>query len=54
LYPLAQLGLARAGQQAGDALQSRKAYEDFLAIWKDGDADLSILQSARAERDKLK
>ena len=54
LYPLAQLGLARAAQQTGDSSQAVKPYEDFLAIWKDADADLPVLQSARAERGKLK
>jgi serine/threonine protein kinase len=54
LYPLAQLGLARAAELSGDTSQARKAYEDFLAIWKDADADLSILQAARAERGKLR
>jgi hypothetical protein len=42
LYPLAQLGLARA-------TQSRKAYDDFFAAWKDADADLPVLLAARKE-----
>jgi eukaryotic-like serine/threonine-protein kinase len=42
LYPIAQLGLARA-------TQSQKAYDDFLALWKDADADLPLLLAARKE-----
>jgi hypothetical protein len=53
LYPLAQLGLARAAAQAGDRSQALKAYKDFLESWKDADADLPILQSSRAEYAKL-
>lgn len=53
LYPLAQLGLARATAQAGDRSHALKAYQDFLDSWKDADTDLSILQSARAEYAKL-
>ncbi len=54
LYPLANLGLARAAALSGDASQTRKAYEDFFAIWKDADSDLSVLLLARAENAKLK
>jgi len=53
LYPLAQLGLARATAQTGDRPQSLKAYRDFLNSWKGADPDLPILQSARAEYAKL-
>jgi hypothetical protein len=53
LYPLAQLGLARAAVQAGDRSQALKAYQDFLNTWKDADPDLPILQSARAEYARL-
>jgi tetratricopeptide (TPR) repeat protein/predicted Ser/Thr protein kinase len=52
-YPLAQLGLARAHRLAGDLAQSRKAYQDFFALWKDADSDIPILQQARAEYAKL-
>ncbi|HZT58182.1 MAG TPA: protein kinase [Pyrinomonadaceae bacterium] len=54
LYPLAQLGLARAALQAGDAAQAREAYENFLDVWKDADADLPVLQTARKEYANLK
>lgn len=42
LYPLAQLGLARA-------TQSQKAYDDFQVLWKDADAELPVLLAARKE-----
>jgi predicted Zn-dependent protease len=53
LYPLANLGLARAVMQTGDASQARKAYEDFFAVWKDADSDLPVFQTARAESGRL-
>jgi predicted Zn-dependent protease len=54
LYPLAQLGLARAAAMNGDGPAARKAYQDFLALWKDADASLPALVAARAEYEKLK
>ena len=39
LYPLAQLGLARASGLAGDTTAARTAYQNFLALWKNADAD---------------
>jgi len=54
VYPLAHLGLGRAWALAGDSARSRKAYQDFLAIWKDADPDIPILQEARQEYAKLR
>jgi hypothetical protein len=54
LYPLAQLGLARAAAMNADGSGARKAYQDFLALWKDADATLPALVAARAEYEKLK
>ena len=54
LCPLADIGLARAAALNGDEYTSRKAYEDFLAVWKDADPDLSILRQVRLELAKLK
>ena len=54
LYPLAYLGLARAAALAGDTAKSRKAYEDFFALWKDADPDLPILIEAKKEYQKLR
>jgi hypothetical protein len=46
--------LARAAALSGDTAKSRKAYQDFFALWKDADADIPILQEARREYEKLK
>ena len=54
LYPLAHLGLARAAALSGDMAASRKAYQDFFALWKDADQDIVILEDARREYEKLK
>lgn len=53
-YPLAYLGVARAAALSGDTAQARKAYQDFFALWKDADSDLSLLVEARGEYEKLK
>jgi eukaryotic-like serine/threonine-protein kinase len=50
---LAHLGLARAYGLADDKDKSRKAYQDFLALWKDADPDIPILKEAKAEYAKL-
>jgi tetratricopeptide (TPR) repeat protein/tRNA A-37 threonylcarbamoyl transferase component Bud32 len=53
-YALAYVGLARAAALSGDTVKARKAYQDFLALWKDADADLPILAEARKEYAALK
>jgi tetratricopeptide (TPR) repeat protein len=53
LYPLAQLGAARAAAAAGDAVKAREAYDAFLTGWRDADADLAPLREARQERARL-
>ena len=53
-YPLARLNLARAYVLQGDAGKARTAYQDFFAEWKDADAELPVLKTARAEYEKLK
>jgi serine/threonine protein kinase len=50
---LAHLGLARAYALSSDAVRSRKAYEDFFALWKDADPEIPILKEAKAEYEKL-
>jgi tetratricopeptide (TPR) repeat protein len=50
---LAHLYLGRAWARAGDKEKSRRAYQDFLALWKDADPDIPILQQAKAEYAKL-
>ena len=54
LYPLAHCGLARAHALEGDTAGARRAYQDFLALWKDADPDIPILQEAKAEYAKLR
>ena len=51
---LALLGLARARALTGDITGSRMAYQDVLALWKDADPDLPVLQQARAEYARLR
>jgi eukaryotic-like serine/threonine-protein kinase len=51
---LARLGLGRAYAMQGDTGKARAAYQDFLTLWKDGDADVPILRQAQAEYLKLK
>jgi hypothetical protein len=52
---LARLGLARAYalQLQGDTAKARAAYQDFLTLWKDADADIPILKKAKTEYAKL-
>jgi serine/threonine protein kinase/tetratricopeptide (TPR) repeat protein len=52
--PLAYLGLARAAAMSGDVAASRKAYQDFFALWKSADADLALLAAAQKEYETLK
>lgn len=49
LGPLAHLQIARAYEMSGDSAKAKKAYQDFLALWKDADADLPILKAAKGE-----
>jgi DNA-binding winged helix-turn-helix (wHTH) protein/tetratricopeptide (TPR) repeat protein len=53
LYPLAYIGRARAFTRAGDAEESRKAYEALLVLWKDADSDIPILRAAKREYRQL-
>ncbi len=51
---LAHLDLARAKAMAGNKDGAREAYRDFLALWKDADADNPVLHEAKTEYEKLK
>jgi serine/threonine protein kinase/tetratricopeptide (TPR) repeat protein len=53
LGALAHLQLGRAKVLSGDKEDARKAYQDFLALWKDADPDIPILKEAKAEYAKL-
>jgi tetratricopeptide (TPR) repeat protein len=50
---LAHLGLGRAYALTGDTIKARAAYQDFLTLWKDADADISVFKQAKAEYAKL-
>jgi len=50
---LARLGLARAYALSGDNAKAKAAYQDFLAIWKNADADAPLLTKAKAEYAKV-
>jgi serine/threonine protein kinase/Flp pilus assembly protein TadD len=61
---MARLGVARGNvlefknAQGADADAARvralRAYQDFLNVWKDADADLTVLKTARGELEKLR
>ena len=53
-WVLAHLGLARAYVLSGDVPKARISYEGFLALWKDADPGIPILDEARAEYQHLK
>ena len=50
---LAHLQLGRALALGGDMTKGKSAYADFLAIWKDADPDIPILQQAKLEYARL-
>ena len=54
LYPLSNLGAARAAALAGDSAKARHAYVTFLALWRDADQNLAPLQAARTELAQLR
>jgi DNA-binding winged helix-turn-helix (wHTH) protein/tetratricopeptide (TPR) repeat protein len=54
LGALAHLWLGRAHALEGDAGAARKSYQEFLALWKDADPDIPILNQAKVENAKLK
>src|SRR3954466_3947315 len=50
---LAHLQLGRALMLSSNPTNAKIAYEDFLRLWKDADADIPILKQARAEYARL-
>jgi tetratricopeptide (TPR) repeat protein len=48
-YPAVYLGMARAEAMAGDTVKAKRAYQDFLAEWKDADKDAPFLSQATKE-----
>jgi len=52
-YSISYLGLARGSEIATDTVKARKAFQDFLTLWKDADPDIPLLKQAKAEYAKL-
>jgi eukaryotic-like serine/threonine-protein kinase len=50
---LAHLQLGRAYVISGDMAKAKNAYQDFLTLWNDADADIPVLRQAKAEYAKL-
>jgi len=46
---LAHLQMARAYRIAGDRTSAKAAYEEFLRLWRNADANLELLRDARSE-----
>jgi eukaryotic-like serine/threonine-protein kinase len=53
LYPAAYVQQGRAYALSRDAARARAAYERFFELWKNADADVPILEEARAEYARL-
>lgn len=51
---LAHLGQGRAQALSGATSAARTSYQTFFALWKDADANIPILKTARTEFAKLK
>lgn len=50
---LARLQLGRAFALSGDNAKAKITYQDFLALWKEADPDIPILEQARKEYARL-
>jgi hypothetical protein len=50
---LAHVQMGTALALSGEKDRARAAYQNFIALWKDADADLPVLQQARAESAQL-
>ena len=50
---LAHLELGRAYAVTGDTAKAKSAYQGFLTLWKDADADIPIQKQAKAEYARL-
>jgi serine/threonine protein kinase/tetratricopeptide (TPR) repeat protein len=51
---LAHLQIGRAYAMQGDSVKAKAAYQDFLTLWKDADADIPVFIAAKSEYGKLK
>jgi len=46
--------MARGFSLAPDTARAKKAFQDFIELWKDAGPDLPILQQAKAEYSALR
>jgi DNA-binding winged helix-turn-helix (wHTH) protein/tetratricopeptide (TPR) repeat protein len=53
LGALAKLEIGRAYALHGDITQARAAYQEFLHLWQDADANIPVFQEAKAEYTRL-
>ncbi len=53
VYSLSYLGMARSYALAGDKVHAAAAYHSLFELWKQADADLPIVQQAKAENAAL-
>jgi serine/threonine protein kinase/tetratricopeptide (TPR) repeat protein len=51
--PAARVQLARVLRDAGESARAKAVYQDFLALWKDADQEIPLLQQAKAESARL-
>jgi eukaryotic-like serine/threonine-protein kinase len=52
-YSVSWLGMARGLALAGDTGKAKEAFQHFFELWQNADADIPILQQARAEYARL-
>jgi tetratricopeptide (TPR) repeat protein len=50
---MARLQNGRAWAKAGDSAKARAAYQDFLSLWKEADADIPVYKQAKSEFARL-
>ena len=50
----ARLQMARAYAMQGDTIKAKAAYQDFLSLWQNADAEVPVYKQAKAEFDKLR
>jgi len=56
LDPIGALALVELGRTfalSGDKTKAKAAYQDFLTLWKDADAEVPVLKQAKADYAKL-
>lgn len=54
VFPLAQLGLARAFALDGVRTLAAPEYDRFLELWRGADGEVAVLKEAIAERDRVR